>query len=137
MINYGWLLFSFSDLFSYKAILKRADEVCMYFDRLYMNVHIRKLYNKLRSLLRKKLPDERKQRILFMLEQQGKVLATELSQYFQVPDDTICRDQRELDAARCFMVACYHAHWLLTRSSWLKGAKPSGSLRCRHYLSIL
>ena len=45
------------------------------------------------------LKEERQHLILDMLRKNGKVLASELSQYFEVSEDTIRRDLRELDEA--------------------------------------
>ena len=45
------------------------------------------------------LPEERRQQILEFLLQEGKVVATNLSQTLQVSEDTIRRDLRELDEA--------------------------------------
>jgi DeoR/GlpR family transcriptional regulator of sugar metabolism len=45
------------------------------------------------------LAEERRQQIVDMVDQQGKVLAAELALRFQTSEDTIRRDLRELDAA--------------------------------------
>jgi DeoR/GlpR family transcriptional regulator of sugar metabolism len=45
------------------------------------------------------LAEERRQHIVDMVEQQGKVLAAELAQRFNTSEDTIRRDLRDLDAA--------------------------------------
>lgn len=45
------------------------------------------------------LPEERRQRILDVLAQEGKVVATELSEQFDVSKDTIRRDLQDLDEA--------------------------------------
>lgn len=45
------------------------------------------------------LPEERRQRILDILARDGKVVATALSEQFDVSKDTIRRDLRDLDAA--------------------------------------
>ncbi|NUT78847.1 DeoR/GlpR transcriptional regulator [Pseudomonas sp. C1C7] len=45
------------------------------------------------------LPHLRRQKILLILERDGKVMASELSQHFAVSEDTIRRDLAELDAA--------------------------------------
>jgi DeoR/GlpR family transcriptional regulator of sugar metabolism len=45
------------------------------------------------------LAEERRQRIVDMVDQQGKVLAAELALRFQTSEDTIRRDLRDLDAA--------------------------------------
>lgn len=42
------------------------------------------------------LAEERRQHIVDMVEQQGKVLAAELAQRFNTSEDTIRRDLREL-----------------------------------------
>ncbi|POA85941.1 DeoR/GlpR family DNA-binding transcription regulator [Pseudomonas protegens] len=44
------------------------------------------------------LPSLRRQKILLLLERDGKVMATELSRHFAVSEDTIRRDLAELDA---------------------------------------
>src|SRR5689334_15690682 len=45
------------------------------------------------------LPSVRRQKILLILERDGKVMASELSQHFAVSEDTIRRDLAELDNA--------------------------------------
>ncbi len=45
------------------------------------------------------LPQLRRQKILLILERDGKVMAAELSQHFAVSEDTIRRDLAELDSA--------------------------------------
>lgn len=45
------------------------------------------------------LPSLRRQKILLILERDGKVMASELSQHFAVSEDTIRRDLAELDEA--------------------------------------
>ncbi|KAA0980310.1 DeoR/GlpR family DNA-binding transcription regulator [Pseudomonas sp. ANT_H12B] len=45
------------------------------------------------------LPHLRRQKILLILERDGKVMASELSQHFAVSEDTIRRDLAELDSA--------------------------------------
>lgn len=45
------------------------------------------------------LPSLRRQKILLILERDGKVMASELSQHFAVSEDTIRRDLAELDNA--------------------------------------
>lgn len=45
------------------------------------------------------LPSLRRQKILLLLERDGKVMASELSQHFAVSEDTIRRDLAELDSA--------------------------------------
>ncbi|MBV4458988.1 DeoR/GlpR family DNA-binding transcription regulator [Pseudomonas sp. COR58] len=45
------------------------------------------------------LPSLRRQKILLILERDGKVMASELSQHFAVSEDTIRRDLAELDSA--------------------------------------
>ena len=45
------------------------------------------------------LPSLRRQKILLLLERDGKVMASELSQHFAVSEDTIRRDLSELDSA--------------------------------------
>jgi len=45
------------------------------------------------------LPSLRRQKILLLLERDGKVMASELSQHFAVSEDTIRRDLAELDNA--------------------------------------
>jgi len=45
------------------------------------------------------LPSLRRQKILLLLERDGKVMAAELSRHFAVSEDTIRRDLAELDAA--------------------------------------
>jgi DeoR/GlpR family transcriptional regulator of sugar metabolism len=45
------------------------------------------------------LPSVRRQKILLLLERDGKVMASELSQHFAVSEDTIRRDLAELHAA--------------------------------------
>lgn len=45
------------------------------------------------------LAEERRQQIVSMVDQQGKVLAAELALRFQTSEDTIRRDLRDLDAA--------------------------------------
>ncbi|AZC17796.1 DeoR/GlpR family DNA-binding transcription regulator [Pseudomonas sp. CMR5c] len=45
------------------------------------------------------LPSLRRQKILLLLERDGKVMAAELSRHFSVSEDTIRRDLAELDAA--------------------------------------
>ena len=44
------------------------------------------------------LPSLRRQKILLLLERDGKVMAAELSRHFAVSEDTIRRDLAELDA---------------------------------------
>ncbi|WP_413043652.1 DeoR/GlpR family DNA-binding transcription regulator [Pseudomonas sp. YJ42] len=46
-----------------------------------------------------KLPMLRRQKILLMLEREGKVMASDLSQHFKVSEDTIRRDLNELGRA--------------------------------------
>ncbi|MEK1841799.1 MAG: DeoR family transcriptional regulator, partial [Pseudomonas sp.] len=45
------------------------------------------------------LPQLRRQKILLILERDGKVMASELSQHFAVSEDTIRRDLSELASA--------------------------------------
>ena len=45
------------------------------------------------------LPSVRRQKILLLLERDGKVMASELSQHFAVSEDTIRRDLSELASA--------------------------------------
>jgi len=45
------------------------------------------------------LPQLRRQKILLILERDGKVMASELSQHFTVSEDTIRRDLSELASA--------------------------------------
>jgi DeoR/GlpR family transcriptional regulator of sugar metabolism len=45
------------------------------------------------------LPHVRRQKILLILERDGKVMASGLSQHFAVSEDTIRRDLAELDSA--------------------------------------
>jgi DNA-binding Lrp family transcriptional regulator len=48
---------------------------------------------------RGRTPSLRRQKILLILERDGKVMASELSQHFAVSEDTIRRDLAELDSA--------------------------------------
>ena len=55
------------------------------------------------------LPSLRKQKILLLLERDGKVTASELVEHFAVSQDTIRRDLGELAAAQRHRQRFFHA----------------------------
>ena len=51
------------------------------------------------------LKEERQQKILELLDEKQKVIASDLSQLFQVSEDTIRRDLKELDQKKLVRTA--------------------------------